>query len=130
MANANIETTGNSIVMNTRLWAGTNNESTAWLDGIAGVGAGDAEGAPCMLVVDLKVTAHNTITTFDLGLMSELGLSKVSGNALIAVLGVINLTNQAHVPTLITQDGDTAGFTTANNAAVADDIHRVTILYR
>ena len=130
MAHANLETTGNSIILDTRLWMGTSNESTAWLSGIAGVGAGQAEGGTNILIVDLNVDQENATTTLDLALGSTIGLPKLDATAVVAVLSVTNITNAAYPPAEIAFTGATASFKTFNNAAVDNDIHRVTLLYR
>lgn len=71
----NIEETTASVVLDEGLWMGTRNDSTAWLSGIAGVAAGQAEGGVKMMILDVVCTAAGA-TSFDL---TSTGIVGVSG---------------------------------------------------
>jgi len=124
MANVNITEASSSVVLDTGLWAGTRDSSTAWLNGIAGVSAGNAEGGLKLLVVDLVCASASTATTFDL---TDTGITGVSGTAALAVLGLHNNSGGFEGTTLSHTSGATVVFTTAGNTA--GDTHRLTILY-
>lgn len=124
MANANITEASSSVVLDTRLWMGTRNGSTAWLNGIAGVSAGQAEGGVSLLIVDLVCTSASTETTFDL---ADTGITGVNGTTALALLGVTNNSGGFEPVTLPHITGGTVVFTTASGTA--GDTHRLTILY-
>lgn len=139
MANANIEDDGISradmtLIFNTRLWAGAaERDSTAWLQ--SPIGSNAAIGTLNMAQIDVEVTAHNTATTFDAddATGTDATPSEIRGlgiTDIVSLVSVENRTNPQHVPTGAYSSGKTVVFTTANNAAVANDIHRITILYR
>ena len=121
-ANSNITLATSAVVLDTGMWMGTDNASTAWLSGIAGVSAGDAEGGVSLLVVDFDC-AGTTSTVFSLDDTAVLtAIPGVSGSKVIAVLGH---TNAGAIPV--------AGFVisgaTVTWTAAAADVHRLTILY-
>lgn len=66
MANVNLTEASCSVVLDTGLWMGTIESSTAWLNGIAGVSAGDAAEGVKIMIVDLVITSASSATTFDL----------------------------------------------------------------
>ena len=121
MANVNITEASSSIVFSTRMWAGSDRESTAWLQ--SPVGSNSAEGGLNLLVVDLTV-AGTGATTFDL---TDTGITGVNGTAVIAFLGGTN--PGASPVTTGTNDYTITGATVVFTAAAAD-VHRITILYR
>ena len=134
MANANIEDGDITLIFNTRLWAGAaERDSTAWLQ--SPMGSNDAIGTLNMAQIDVEVTLHNTSTTFDADdetgadatpeVIRNLGITDI-----VSLVSVENRTNPQHVPTGAYSSGKTVVFTTANNAAVANDVHRITFLYR
>ena len=124
MANVNITEASSSVVLDTRLWMGTRNGSTAWLNGIAGVSAGQAEGGVSLLIVDLVCASASTATTFDL---ADTGITGVNGTTALALLGVTNNSGGFEPVTLPHTTGGTVVFTTASGTA--GDTHRLTILY-
>jgi len=121
MANVNLTEASCSVVLDTGLWMGTRDSSTAWLNGIAGVAAGDAEGGVKLLVVDL-VQASTAATTFDI---TDTGITGVSGTAVIAFLGA---TNAGASPAAAT-DYELTGTTQITWTAAAADTARLTLLY-
>jgi len=120
----NIEETTASVVLDQGLWMGTKNDSTAWLSGIAGVSAGQAEGGLKMMILDVACAAASTITTVNLATTNITG---VSGTTCYAILGVHNMSGGFEMPTLVHIAAGIPTFTTA--AATAGDTHRITILY-
>ena len=136
MTNANVKGAGSKVIRDVRMWAGSaNHDNTDWLQ--APMGSNAAQGALFLKVVDLQVTAHNTLTTLDLtdkdsdetpNPVAIAGLDG-EGGVIVSLLSVINQTNKDHPPIELEYSGATVSFKTANNAAVADDIHRVTFLY-
>ena len=135
MANANVKGEGSKVIRDVRMWAGSaNHDNTDWLQ--APMGSNAAQGALFLKVVDLQVTAHNTLTTLDLTDKDSDEATPVAiagldgeGGVIVSLLSVINQTNKDHPPIELEYSGATVSFKTANNAAVADDIHRVTFLY-
>lgn len=123
MANTNITEASSSVVLDYRMWAGSDPSSTAWLQ--SPIGSNSAEGGLNLLIIDLIITAQSTATVFDL---TDTGISGVGGAAVVSVLGVTNTTTAADIPTAIGQSGATVTFTSA--AGTAGDTHRLTILYR
>ena len=135
MANANVKGEGSKVIRDVRMWAGSaNHDNTDWLQAPMGLNA--AQGALSLKVVDLQVTAHNTLTKLDLTDKDTDEATPVAiagldgtGGVIVSLLSVINQTNPDHPPIELAYSGSTVSFKTANNAAVADDIHRVTFLY-
>ena len=128
MATANITQGSSSVVLDTRIWAGTNNDSTAWLSGIAGVSAGDAEGGLNLAIVDLVVTAASTLTKLE----TDTTITGLSFSKVYAILGIQNLSGGFEEPTIptlvtVTNPQDSLQFTSAGGTA--GDTHRVTFLY-
>jgi len=124
MATANITQASSSVVLDSRLWMGTTAGSTAWLNGIAGVSAGDAEGGVSLLVVDLVCASASTLTKLN---FSDTTITGVNGTTALAILGIQNLSGGFEAPTIPTIVSGEAQFTTAGSTA--GDTHRVTLLY-
>lgn len=122
MANANITEASSSVVLDTRLWMGAA-DNTDWLQ--SPIGSNSVQGAPCLLVVDLVVTAASTETTFDL---TDTGITGVDGTATIAILGLHNNSGGFEAATLPHTTGSTVVFTTP--AATAGDTYRLSLIYR
>lgn len=135
MANTNVKGEGSKVIRDVRMWAGSaNHNNTDWLQ--SPMGSNSAQGGLFLKVVDLQVTAHNTLTTLDLTDKDTDEATPVAiagldgeGGVIVSLLSVINQTNKDHPPIELEYSGATVSFKTANNAAVADDIHRVTFLY-
>jgi len=126
MANINITEASSSVVIDNRMWAGSDPSSTAWLQ--SPIGSNSAEGGLNLLVIDLIITAASTATTFDLTDIGLTGITGVDGTAVVSILGITNTTTAADVPTAVGQSGATVTFTSA--AGTAGDTHRLSILYR
>ena len=123
MANANITEASSSVVLDTRMWAGSDPNSTAWLQ--SPIGSNAAEGGLNLLVVDLVATAASTLTKFDL---TDTGISGVDGTSVVSILGLTNTSDKAEAPTAELITGGEVHFTTASGGDT--DTHRLTILYR
>lgn len=121
MANVNITEASSSVVLSQRMWSGSDNTSTDWLQ--SPIGSNAAAGAMHLLVVDVVVTAASTATTFDL---TDTGISEVSGTSVLSVLSVTNQSGGFELPTLVRADGSTVKFTSASGTA--GDTHRIVAL--
>ncbi len=122
----NIEETTASVVLDEGLWMGTRNDSTAWLSGIAGVAAGQAEGGVKMMILDVVCTAAGA-TSFDL---TSTGIVGVSGTHGLAILSVNNMSGGFEVPTAVYLSGtNNAVINFTSGSGTAGDTHRVCFLY-
>ena len=122
----NIEETTASVVLDEGLWMGTRNDSTAWLSGIAGVAAGQAEGGVKMMILDVICTAAGA-TSFDL---TSTGIVGVSGTHGLAILSVNNMSGGFEVPTAVYLSGtNNAVINFTSGSGTAGDTHRVCFLY-
>lgn len=122
----NIEETTASVILDTGLWMGTRDGSTAWLNGIAGVAAGDGEEGVKIMVLDVVLNAAGA-TSIDL---SSTGISGVSGTNGLAILSVSNMAGGFEVPTAIYLSGTNnrvINFT--SGSGTAGDTHRLVFLY-
>ena len=125
MANVNLTEASCAVVLDTGLWMGTIESSTAWLNGIAGVSAGDAAEGVKLMIVDLVLTAAGQSTNeFDL---TDTGISGVVGTTAHAVLGLHNQSGGFEDMTLVRTDGSSVKFT--NPANTDGDTVRLTLLY-
>ena len=88
-----------------------------------------------MLVVDVVVGSHNSATVFDLadklGAVDSEAITGADGlgGSVLSVLSVVNTTQNDHPPTEVGHAAARVLFKTANDASVADDVHRITLLY-
>jgi hypothetical protein len=121
MANVNITEASSSVVLSQRMWSGSDNTSTDWLQ--SPIGSNAAAGAMHLLVVDVVVTAQSAATTFDL---TDTGITGVSGTSVLSVLSVTNQSGGFEAPTLVRSSGSTVAFTSA--AGTAGDTHRIVAL--
>tara|TARA_R110000744_G_scaffold91251_2_gene177107 strand:- start:35 stop:421 length:387 start_codon:yes stop_codon:yes gene_type:complete len=122
----NIEETTANVVLDEGLWMGTRNDSTAWLSGIAGVAAGQAEGGVKMMILDVICTAAGA-TSLNL---TSTGIVGVSGTHGLAILSVNNMAGGFEVPTAVYLSGTNnavINFTSAGSTA--GDTHRLCFLY-
>jgi len=134
MANTNVKGTGSKIVSVIRMWSGSNNtDNTSWLQ--APIGSNAPTGGLQMLVVDVVVGSHNSATVFDLadknGAVDNNAITGADGlgGSVLSVLSVVNTTQNDHPPTEVGHAAARVLFKTANDASVADDVHRITLLY-
>ena len=125
MVNVNIDESQATtvVVLDTRMWAGSDPSSTAWLQ--SPVGSNAAEGGLNLLVVDLYITAASTATTFDL---TDTGISGVDGTSVVSVLGLVNQSGGFELAADIRSTGSTVLFTSPSGTNT--DVMRLTILYR
>lgn len=123
MANVNITEADSSVVLDLRMWAGADPESTAWLQ--SPLGSNAAAGALNLLVVDIKITAASAATTFDL---TDTGITGVDGAEVVSVLGLHNNSGGFEIPANIRTSGATVLFTSPSGTNT--DIMRLSILYR
>tara|TARA_Y100000004_G_scaffold20611_1_gene21017 strand:- start:5145 stop:5531 length:387 start_codon:yes stop_codon:yes gene_type:complete len=122
----NIEETTASVILDEGLWMGTRDGSTAWLNGIAGVAAGDAEEGVKMMILDVTV---NSAGASSINLTST-GITGVSGTHGLAILSVSNMSGGYEVPTAVYLSGtndEVINFTSGSNTA--GDTHRLVFLY-
>tara|TARA_Y100001973_G_C5152864_1_gene309074 strand:+ start:842 stop:1159 length:318 start_codon:yes stop_codon:yes gene_type:complete len=103
---------------------GTIESSTAWLNGIAGVSAGDAAEGVKIMIVDLVITSASSATTFDL---TDTGITGVVGTTAHAVLGLHNNSGGFEIPADIRTSGATVLFTSPSGTNT--DTMRLTLLY-
>ena len=112
-ANTNITAGSSAVVLDNRMWAGSDPSSTAWI-------SGTAEGALHMLVVDLKQHATTgTVFSLDSG-----EIAGISGTKVVALLGATNPGASPAAATDYTISGATVTWT-----AAATDVVRMTLLY-
>ena len=122
----NIEETTASVILDEGLWMGTRDGSTAWLNGIAGVAAGDAEEGVKMMILDVTVNSAGA-SSIDL---SSTGITGVSGTNGLAILSVSNMAGGYEVPTawyLSGTNNRVINFTAHGSAA--GDTRRLVFLY-
>ena len=124
MANINLTEASCSVVLDTGLWMGTIESSTAWLNGIAGVAAGNAAEGVKLMIVDLVIDSAGAATTFDL---TDTGISGVVGTTAHAVLGLHNQSGGFEIPADIRTSGSTVLFTAPSGTNT--DTMRLTLLY-
>lgn len=122
MATANITQGTSAVVLDTRMWAGSDPTSTAWLQ--TPIGTNAAVGGLNLLIVDLICTAASTLTKLD---FSDTTITGVDGTTALSILGIQNLSGGYETPTLPTIVLGVAQFTTA--ASTVGDTHRLTLLY-
>jgi len=122
MATANITQGSSAIVVNTRMWAGSDAASTTWLQ--SPIGSNTAVGALNLLVVDLVCASASTLTKLN---FSDTTITGVNGTTAVAILGIQNLSGGFEEPTIPTIVAGEVQFTTAGSTA--GDTHRLTILY-
>jgi len=115
-ANVNITPATSAVVIDNRMWAGSDPASTTWISGVA-------EGALHMLVVDIKQAA-TAATTFSLDDAAATGITGVTGTRVVAMLGATNPGTSPALATSYTVSGATVTWT-----AAAADVVRMTILY-
>lgn len=125
MANVNIDESQATtvVVLDTRMWAGSDPASTTWLQ--SPIGSNSAEGGLNLLVVDLYITAASSATTFDL---TDTGISGVDGTSVVSVLGLVNQSGGFELAADIRSTGSTVLFTSPSGTNT--DVMRLTILYR
>lgn len=123
MANVNITEADSSVVLDLRMWAGADPESTAWLQ--SPIGSNAAAGALNLLVVDIKITSASSATTFDL---TDTGIAGVDGAEIVSVLGLHNNSGGFEIPADIRTTGATVLFTSPSGTNT--DIMRLSVLYR
>ena len=123
MATANITQGTSAVVLDTRMWAGSDPASTAWLQ--SPIGSNAAEGGLNLLIVDLIVTAASTLTKLN---FDDTTITGVNGSSAYAILGIQNLSGGFEEPTIPTIQSGEVQFTSASGTA--GDTHRLTILYR
>ena len=122
----NIEETTANVVLDQGMWMGTRNGSTAWLSGIAGVAAGQAEGGVKLMILDVVVDAAGASSIN----LTSTGITGVSGTTGLAILSVNNMSGGFEVPTAVYLSGtDNAVINFTAAASTAGDTHRITFLY-
>lgn len=124
MANDNI--TGNGTrVLDTRLWAGSPQDSTAWLQ--SPIGSNAAVGAINMGIIDLIIPDGDAAVIYDLGLAAN----AITGSELIGILSIHNTTTAAANTFTVAGNISTNTLLKFITAEGQDnDVVRVTFLYR
>tara|TARA_R110002110_G_scaffold215458_1_gene429345 strand:+ start:109 stop:468 length:360 start_codon:yes stop_codon:yes gene_type:complete len=116
-ANSNIDLATSAVVIDNRMWAGSDPASTSWI-------SGTAEGALHMLVVDFDCDA-TAATVFSLDDTAVLtAIPGVLGTKVVALLGATNTGASPAAATDYTVSGATITWT-----AAAVGVHRLTLLY-
>ena len=126
MANANITEADSSVVYDYRMRMLGDNDETNWLQ--SPVGSNEAvSGGLHLLVVDIKITAASTATTFDLTDAGITGLGKPSGASVLSVLSIVNTSGGNEIPANLDLTGATVTFTSPSG--MNTDVMRLSILY-
>lgn len=135
MANTNVKGTPTEL-LNTRLWAGSPADSTAWLQSPMGSDTGGAEsavGTMSMAVIELVADDGDAATVYDLTHTSN----PVTGTELIAVMSIISSAEEdgtAGAASAIPVAGNTSNTTqikfTGAGANGKDTTYRIAFLYR
>ena len=125
MANTNI--TGNGTrILDTRLWAGSPQDSTAWLQ--APIGSNSAQGTINMACVDLVITDGDAAFAYDLALATNV----VTGTELVGILSAHNITTAGGNAFTVAGNVSTTTLLKLTPAAAGQDgdTVRITFLYR
>ena len=124
MANTNL--TGNGTkVLDTRLWAGSPADSTAWLQ--SPIGSNAAVGTINMGIVDVVVTDGDAAFAYDIALSTNV----ITGTEIIGILSIHNTTTAAGNAYTVAGDVSTTTLIKATTAGGGDaDVCRITFLYR
>ena len=122
MATANITEASSSVVLDTRVWAGSLPDNPDWLQSPMGTNA--AAGALNLCVVDCYIAAASTATTLDLASNAITGLA---GTTVVAVLGLNNNSGGFEIPANISHTGGILSFTSPGGTNT--DTMRITLLY-
>lgn len=126
MANGNLTQAGCSVVLDQRMWAGSDPSSTDWLQ--SPIGSNSAAGALNLLVVDIQITAASTLTTLDLADTADATkIAGVLGSNVVSVLSVVNNSGGFEIPADIRSTGATVVFTSPGGTNT--DVMRVSLLY-
>jgi hypothetical protein len=113
VANTNITAGTSAVVLDNRMWAGSDPASTAWI-------SGTAEGGLHLLIVDLKQAATGAaVFSLDSG-----EIAGIDGTRVVALLGATNPGASPAAATDYTISGGTVTWT-----AAAADVARLSLLY-
>lgn len=125
MVNTNVKGTPTAL-LDTRLWAGSPADSTAWLQ--SPIGSNAATGTISMAVVDVVVTDGDAAFAYDLALATN----AVSGSALIGLLSAHNITTAGGNAFTVAGNVSTTTLIklTPASAGQDGDTVRLTFLYR
>ena len=125
MVNTNL--TGNgTVVFDSRIWGGTSEADTAWLQ--APIGSNNATGTISLGIVDVIVADGDAAASYDLALATN----AIVGAELMGILSLHNTTTAAG--NAFAEAGSISSNTllkwTPPGAGVNADVWRVTFLYR
>tara|TARA_R100000951_G_scaffold24642_1_gene20803 strand:+ start:14197 stop:14589 length:393 start_codon:yes stop_codon:yes gene_type:complete len=130
MANTNVKGTPTAL-LDTRLWAGSPTDSTAWLQ--SPIGSNAAVGTMSMAVIELVADDGDAATVYDLTLTSN----PVTGTELIAVMSIISSAEEdgtagaaSAIPVAGNLSSPTAIKFTGAGANGKDTTYRIAFLYR
>ena len=140
MANANVKGTPTAL-LDTRLWAGSPRDSTAWLQSPMGSETGGAEsavGSMNMAVIELVADDGDADTAYDItGSGDPLITNPVTGTELIAVMSIISSAEQdgtaghaSAIPVAGNKSNTTTIKFTGAGANGKDTTYRIAFLYR
>ena len=126
MANTNqLATVAPTALLDTRLWAGSPADSTAWLQ--SPIGSNAAVGTINMAIIQMTIDDGDAASSYDL----TLATNPVTGTEIIAVLGVFSDTAAANaVPVAGNVSTGTLLKWTGAGANAADTVYRLVFLYR
>ena len=135
MANVNVKGTPTAL-LNTRLWAGSPQESTDWLQ--SPIGSNSAVGAMSMAVIEVVIDDGDAASAYDItGSGSASVINPVIGSELLAVLSIISSAEEdgtAGAASAIPVAGNTSNTTTIKwtgaGANGKDTTYRIAFLYR
>ncbi len=123
MVNTNL--TGNgTIVFDSRLWGGTSEDDTAWLQ--SPIGSNSVTGTISLGIVDVTITDGDAAAAYDLALSTN----AIVGAELIGILGLHNTTTAAGNDFPVAGNISTSTLLKFTGAGSDADVIRITFLYR
>jgi hypothetical protein len=135
MANTNVKGTPTAL-LDTRLWAGSPTDSTAWLQ--SPIGSNEAVGTMSMAVIELVADDGDAATAYDItGSGNASIINPVIGTELIAVMSIISSAEEdgtagaaSAIPVAGNLSSPTAIKFTGAGANGKDTTYRIAFLYR
>ena len=123
MANTNL--TGNgTVVFDSRIWGGTSEDDTAWLQ--APIGSNSVTGTISLGIVDVTITDGDAAAAYDLALSTN----AIVGAELLGILGLHNTTTAAGNAIPVAGNISTSTLLKFTGAGADADVIRITFLYR
>lgn len=123
MANTNL--TGNgTVVFDSRIWGGTSEDDTAWLQ--APIGSNSVTGTISLGIVDVTITDGDAAAAYDLALSTN----AIVGAELLGILSLHNTTTAAGNDFPVAGNISTSTLLKFTGAGSDADVIRITFLYR